>query len=104
MYAIIIAGGKQYKVQEGQVLRLEKIDAAVGEQIDLAPVLLVGGTDTEPKIGRPFVEGAQVKAVVTEQGKRRKILIMKKKRRKGYRVKRGHRQHFTAVRIEAIAA
>jgi large subunit ribosomal protein L21 len=91
-------------VQEGQILRLEKIDASLGEQITLAPVLLIGGTDDAPKIGRPFLEGAEVKARITEQGKARKILIMKKKRRKGYRVKRGHRQHFTAVRIEAIAA
>jgi large subunit ribosomal protein L21 len=98
-----MAGGKQYKVQEGQILRLEKIDASLGEQITLASVLLIGGTDDEPKIGRPFLAGAEVRAQVTEQGKARKILIMKKKRRKGYRVKRGHRQHFTAVRIEAIA-
>jgi large subunit ribosomal protein L21 len=104
MYAIILAGGKQYKVEEGQVLRLEKIDAALGDQVTLTPVLLIGGSDEQPQIGRPFLEGAEVKAKVTEQGKSRKILIMKKKRRKGYRVKRGHRQHFTAVRIESIAA
>jgi large subunit ribosomal protein L21 len=83
---------------------LEKIDAALGEQINLTPVLLIGGADAEPRIGRPFLQGAEVRARVTEQGKARKILIMKKKRRKGYRVKRGHRQYFTAVRIEAIAA
>ncbi|MDR1396426.1 MAG: 50S ribosomal protein L21 [Desulfarculales bacterium] len=104
MYAIIMSGGKQYKVEEGQVLRLEKIDAALGDQITLTPVLLIATADGEPQIGRPFVDGAEVKAKITEQGKSRKIMIMKKKRRKGYRVKRGHRQHFTAVRIESIAA
>ena len=103
MYAIIIAGGKQHKVEVGQLLRLEKIDAAPGDQVALAPVLLVGNENEEPKIGRPFLEG-EVKAKVIEQGKARKILIMKKKRRKGYRVKRGHRQPYTAVRIEAIEA
>ena len=103
MYAIIIAGGKQHKVEVGQMLRLEKIDAAPGDTVALAPVLLVGNENEEPKIGRPFLDG-DVKATVIEQGKARKILIMKKKRRKGYRVKRGHRQHYTQVRITAIEA
>ncbi len=102
MYAVIASGGKQYKVEPGQVLRLEKLAGQVGEKIDLKPVLLVAG-EGEPKIGRPFVEG-QVSAMVVEQGKHRKITVFKKKRRKGYRVKRGHRQPFTAVRIEAIEA
>jgi large subunit ribosomal protein L21 len=102
MYAVIASGGKQYKVEPGQVLRLEKLGGAVGEAIELKPVLLVAG-EGEPKIGRPFVEG-QVAAVIVEQGKHRKVTVFKKKRRKGYRVKRGHRQPFTAVRIEAIQA
>ncbi len=102
MYAIIATGGKQYKVEPGQILRLEKLDGEVGQAIDLKPVLMVGG-EGEPKIGRPFLEGA-VSAVVVEQGKARKVLVFKKKRRKGYRVKRGHRQLFTAVRIQAIQA
>ena len=102
MYAVIATGGKQYKVEPGQLLRLEKLPGEVGAKIEIKPVLMVGG-EGEPKIGRPFLEG-NVAAVIEEQGKARKVLVFKKKRRKGYRVKRGHRQHFTAVRIEAINA
>jgi large subunit ribosomal protein L21 len=89
-------------VELGQLLRLEKLSGEVGEQINITPVLMVGG-ENEPKIGRPYVEGYVV-AVIEEQGNGRKILVFKKKRRKGYRVKRGHRQRFTAVRIKAIEA
>ncbi len=102
MYAIIATGGKQYKVEPGQVLRLEKLGGEVGQKIDLAPVLMVGG-EGEPKVGQPELEGT-VSATILEQGKGRKVMVFKKKRRKGYRVKRGHRQHFTAVRIEEIKA
>lgn len=102
MYAVIAAGGKQYKVEAGQVYRLEKIEGQVGEAVGLAPVLMVGG-EGEPKIGRPYLEG-QVSAVIVEQGRARKVLVFKKKKRKGYRVKRGHRQPFTAVRVEGIQA
>lgn len=103
MYAIVAVGGKQYKMEVGQILRLEKIEGALGEKVALEPVLLVASEDGEPKIGTPFLPG-QVDAVIVEQGKARKILIMKKKRRKGYRVKRGHRQPYTAVRVVNIAA
>jgi large subunit ribosomal protein L21 len=102
MYAIIATGGKQYKVEPGQLLRLEKLPAEVGQTIEIKPVLLVGG-EGETKIGQPFLEG-HVTATVIEQGKGRKVLVFKKKRRKGYKVKRGHRQLFTAVRIQAIQA
>jgi large subunit ribosomal protein L21 len=102
MYAIIATGGKQYKVEPGQLLRLEKLAGEVGQTIEIAPVLMVGG-EGDAKIGRPFLEG-HVTAIVEEQGKGRKILVFKKKRRKGYKVKRGHRQLFTAVRIQAIQA
>jgi large subunit ribosomal protein L21 len=102
MYAIIANGGKQYKVEQGQELRLEKMIGDVGQSIELGPVLMVGG-EGEAKIGQPHLEG-QVSATILEQGKSKKIMILKKKRRKGYRVKRGHRQPFTAVRIEAISA
>lgn len=103
MYAVVANGGKQYKLEPGEVLRLEKMTGEVGEKISLSPVLMVGG-DGEPKIGQPHVAGAVVEATIIEQGKARKILIFKKKRRKGYRVKRGHRQHFTAVRVTGISA
>ncbi|MFH1035667.1 MAG: 50S ribosomal protein L21 [Pseudomonadota bacterium] len=102
MYAVIASGGKQYKVEPGQVLRLEKLAGQAGDKIDLLPVLMVGGQG-EPKVGRPYLEG-QVKAEIVEQGLARKVLVFKKKRRKGYRVKRGHRQPFTAVRIDDIQA
>ncbi len=100
MYAVIQSGGKQYKVEPGQVLRLEKLAGEVGERIELAPVLMVGG-EGEPQVGRPHLEG-RVSATIVEQGKHKKVMVFKKKRRKGYRVKRGHRQPYTAVRIEAI--
>ncbi|MEW5914398.1 MAG: 50S ribosomal protein L21 [Thermodesulfobacteriota bacterium] len=102
MYAVIAAGGKQYKVEPGQVLRLEKVAGDVGQQIQLSPVLMVGGQG-EPKIGQPHLEGA-VTGVILEQGKSKKVVVFKKKRRKGYQVKRGHRQPFTSVRIQDIPA
>lgn len=102
MYAIIANGGKQYKVEQGEIIRLEKMAGDVGQSIDLGPVLMVGG-EGEAKIGQPHLEG-QVSATILEQGKGKKIMVLKKKRRKGYRVKRGHRQPFTAVRIEGISA
>ncbi|RJX36183.1 MAG: 50S ribosomal protein L21 [Desulfarculus sp.] len=102
MYAVIATGGKQYKVEPGQVLRLEKLAGDVGQKIELAPVLMVGGQG-EPKIGQPHLQGA-VTAVILEQGKAKKVMVFKKKRRKGYQVKRGHRQPFTAVRIQDIPA
>jgi large subunit ribosomal protein L21 len=102
MYAVIAAGGKQYKVEPGQVLRLEKLTGDVGQQVELAPVLMVGGQG-ETKIGQPHLEGA-VTAVILAQGKAKKVMVFKKKRRKGYQVKRGHRQPFTAVRIQDIPA
>ena len=102
MYAIIANGGKQYKMEPGQVLRLEKFLGEAGDKIELGPVLMTGG-EGEPKIGTPHLEGS-VSATILEQGKAKKVLVLKKKRRKGYRVKRGHRQPYTAVRIEAIEA
>jgi len=100
MYAVVATGGKQYKVEPGQVLRLEKLAGEVGETINLAPVLMVGG-EGEPQVGQPHLEGS-VAAVILEQGKAKKVTVFKKKRRKGFKVMRGHRQPFTAVRIQAI--
>ncbi|MCB2228440.1 MAG: 50S ribosomal protein L21 [Desulfarculaceae bacterium] len=103
MYAVIATGGKQYKVEAGQVLRLEKLAGEVGDTVELAPVLMLGG-EGEPTIGQPYIDGASIKATILEQGKAKKVTVFKKKRRKGYQVKRGHRQHFTAVRINEISA
>ncbi len=103
MYAIIETGGKQYRVSPGQTLRVEKLDGAVGENIELGNVLLVGG-EGETQIGKPRVDGAAVSAEIIEQGRAKKIIIFKKKRRKGYHKKQGHRQYFTSLRITDIRA
>jgi large subunit ribosomal protein L21 len=103
MYAIVATGGKQYKVQEGDVLRVEKLTGAVGDEVAFDQVLLVGAGE-EVRIGQPVVEGALVKGTIVQQGKNKKILVFKYKRRKRYRRKQGHRQPFTAVKIDAIEA
>lgn len=103
MYAVIKTGGKQYKVSPGDVIRVEKIDGEPGQEIELNDVLLVGD-GSELKIGQPLVEGAKVLAVIKEQGRSRKIIVFKKKRRKNYRRKRGHRQYYTELEIKEIQA
>jgi len=102
MYAIIRTGGKQYQVSTGERLRVEKIAGSVGDSVELSEVLMVGDGD-EVQIGQPTLDGAKVMARIVEQGKARKVLVFKKKRRKGYRVKRGHRQLFTALEIDDIS-
>ncbi len=101
MYAIIRTGGKQYRVQQGDVVRVERIPGEVGATVTLEDVLLVGG-DGEPRLGGPTVEGASVVGTVVEQGRDAKIRVFKYKKRKHYRRTRGHRQSFTAVRIDAV--
>jgi large subunit ribosomal protein L21 len=103
MYAIVATGGKQYKVQEGDVLRVEKLTGVVGDEVAFDQVLLVGAGE-DVRIGQPVVEGVQVKGTIVEQGKNKKVLVFKYKRRKRYRRKQGHRQPFTAVKINAIEA
>ena len=103
MYAIIKTGGKQYRVSPGQTLRVEKLDGSIGDSIELNDVLLVGG-EGETRIGQPLVDGAKVNAEIVEQGRAKKIIVFKKKRRKGYHKKQGHRQAFTEVRITGINA
>ncbi len=102
MYAVIKTGGKQYKVSEGDLLKVEKIDGAVGETVEIDQVLMVGGA--EVKIGTPLVPGAKVKAQIVAQEKDKKILVFKSKRRKGYRKKFGHRQPVTRLKVAAIEA
>ena len=99
MYAIIRTGGKQYRVQPGDCLKVEKLERGLGEAFDIADVLLVDGV-----IGTPLVTGAKVSVVVTEQGRDSKILIFKKKRRHGYRRTRGHRQSYTKIFVSAITS
>ena len=101
MYAIIQTGGKQYRVSPGDVLRVERLPGERGEQVVLDQVLLVGD-DQELKIGQPLVENASVKGQILSQGKAKKILVYKKKRRKNYRRTQGHRQLYTALQIQEI--
>ncbi len=102
MYAVIKTGGKQYKVSEGDLLKVEKLDGAVGETIELNEVLMVGGE--EVKIGTPLLPEAKVKAQIVEQAKDKKVLVFKSKRRKTFRKKYGHRQPITRLKITGIEA
>ncbi len=102
MYAVIKTGGKQYKVSEGDLLKVEKVEGAVGDSIELDEVLMVGGE--EVKVGTPLLPGAKVKAQIVEQGKDKKVLVFHSKRRKGFRKKYGHRQPITRLKITGIEA
>ena len=102
MYAIIETGGKQYKVSEGDVLFIEKLEAAEGDAVKFDKVLAVSGDETV--FGTPVVEGASVDAKVLAQGKAKKVIVFKYKPKKGYKKKQGHRQPFTKVVIEKINA
>jgi large subunit ribosomal protein L21 len=103
VYAIIKTGGKQYKVNEGLSLRVEKLEGDPGTKLRLEEVLMVGG-EGAPKIGAPKVSGAFVAAEILRQAKDKKILVYKKKRRKGYEKKVGHRQPYTELKITKINA
>lgn len=102
MFAIIKTGGKQYKVSEGDVIKVEKIEAKSGDKIEFDQVLMVAGDDV--KVGSPVVEGAKVQAEVLDQKKNKKVVIFKFKAKKNYRKKKGHRQPYTLVKIEKIDA
>lgn len=101
MYAVIKAVGKQFKVSEGQLLRLPLLDGEVGSSVEFGEVLHLGGDS--PVVGSPTVANASVSAKIIRHGRERKILVYKFRRRKGYEKMRGHRTHFTEVRIESIA-
>ena len=101
MYAVIRSGGKQYRVTPGQTIRLEKLSGAPGSRVQLSEVLLVEN-DGKFQSGKPLLSNAKVEATVLEHDRAKKIIIFKKKRKKQYRRTRGHRQDFTAVRIESI--
>ena len=103
MFAVVKTGGKQYRVTEGVVLKLEKLAGDVGTSITLNEVLMVGD-DNGVKVGEPLVAGASVTAEVLEQKKDKKIVVFKKKRRQNYRRTKGHRQEVTVVRVTKIAA
>ena len=101
MYAVIETGGKQYRVNQGDIIKVEKLTADVGEKVDFDRIILVGeGADV--KVGSPIVDGASVSGTVVEQDRHRKIIVFKMKRRKNYRRKQGHRQDYTGVLIDNI--
>ncbi|MEG1441357.1 MAG: 50S ribosomal protein L21 [Oscillospiraceae bacterium] len=102
MYAVIKTGGKQYKVEVGDTIFIEKLDVESGDTVTFDEVLIVGGDSV--KVGAPFVEGATVTATVAKNGKSKKVIVYKYKAKKGYHKKQGHRQPYTKVEISAINA
>lgn len=101
MYAVIETGGKQYRVEQGDVLFVEKLDATEGDTIEIDKVLLVSN-EGNVSAGKPYVDGAKVEATVLQQGKAKKIIVFKIKAKKNYRKKQGHRQPYTKLKIESI--
>lgn len=100
MYAVIETGGKQYRVQKGELLRVEKLAAEAGSKVSFPVLLISDGTSV--KVGQPTVQGAEVQATVKGGEKGEKLTVFKYRRRKGYRRKTGHRQEYTAVQIDDI--
>lgn len=103
MYAVIQTGGKQYRVEPGQTLSVEKLPGELGETVNFDDVLLVSD-ESKVTVGRPMVNGAKVTAQIVEQGKDKKVTIFKFQRRKNYRRRYGHRQLFTSVKINEVVA
>jgi len=101
MFGVVKTGGKQYKVREGDVIKIEKLDGKEGDPIELEEVLLIGDAP-ETKIGQPFVPNAKIVCSILNHGKNKKIIVFKAKRRKGYQKKQGHRQMFTSLKINKI--
>jgi large subunit ribosomal protein L21 len=102
MYAVIRTGGKQYRVSEGEILRVEKLPGDVGSSITFGEILLVGGDTVN--VGKPLVSGAEVTAQIIAQDRAKKIIVFKMRRRKNYRRKNGHRQWYTELKITGIKA
>ena len=102
MYAVIRTGGKQYRVSEGETLRIEKLPGDVGSSITFSEVLLLGGDSVS--VGKPLVSGASVTGQIVAQDRAKKIIVFKMRRRKNYRRKNGHRQWYTEVKITGISA
>lgn len=101
MYAVISTGGKQYRVAEGDTVRVEKLAGDVGEKVVFDEVLMVGGSG-EAKVGQPRLKGAAVEAEITAQDRAKKVVVFKYKHRKNYRLKQGHRQPYTELKITGI--
>ncbi len=103
MYAVIASGGKQYKVEQGEVLKVEKLPGDIGAPVTFEKVLMFSDGDTV-RIGTPVLDDISVQGHIVEQGKAKKIIVFKYKRRKRYRRKQGHRQSYTAIKIDTIDA
>ncbi|MGV7235745.1 MAG: 50S ribosomal protein L21 [Nitrosomonadaceae bacterium] len=103
MYAVIQTGGKQYRVEEGSTLKVEKLEIGVDESVEFDKVLMVQSGDAV-KVGQPFIDGGKVTATVTSQGRHKKVKIIKFKRRKHHMKQMGHRQYYTEVQITGISA
>jgi large subunit ribosomal protein L21 len=101
MFAVVRTGGKQLRVAPGESVRVEKLDGAIGDTVELDEVLLVGG-EGDARIGTPLVQGAKVVGTITDQARGPKLIIFKMKRRKGYRRKTGHRQLYTEIRVDRV--
>lgn len=101
MYAVVRTGGKQYLVGEGDYFRVEKLPGEVGQEIVFSEILLTSN-DGDIRVGQPLVEGAKVTGTIVEQGREKKIIVFKVKRRKGFRKKQGHRQYYTGVKVATI--
>jgi len=101
MYAVVKTGGKQFRVEPGQTVKVERLPGEVGDEVILREILMVNDGETT-EIGKPLLDGYWVKCRITEQGRSRKIIVFKYKRRKGYRKTQGHRQYFTALKVEEI--
>lgn len=102
MYAIIQTGGKQYRVEKGNRLQVEKLPQDIGSEIELSEVLLISGENGSPKIGQPFVSGSKVAATVLRHVRSPKVIIFKKRSKKGYKKIQGHRQSLTEIEIKEI--
>ena len=103
MYAIFTTGGKQYRVAEGDVIRIEKLDAEEGASVDFDNVLMIGGGD-DVQVGAPYIEGGKITALIRAQERAKKVEIIKFRRRKHYQKRTGHRQYVTQVEIKKISA
>ncbi|MDV3239410.1 MAG: 50S ribosomal protein L21 [Gammaproteobacteria bacterium] len=103
MYAVIVTGGKQYRVAPGDTLKIEKLEAAEGDAVEFDRVLMVADGDAV-KLGTPYVAGGKVSATVKSHGRHDKVMIVKFRRRKHYMKRQGHRQHFTEVQITGVTA
>jgi large subunit ribosomal protein L21 len=103
MYAVFRTGGKQFRAEPGARLRIPSLDVEPGGSVVFDQVLIAGDGEKDVKVGNPTVDGASVKAEVLRHGRGEKIIVFKRKRRKGYRKKQGHRQDFTEIRVDEVA-